>query len=45
VGLLSMSAKFVWFLLGALSASVVWILAAIGLSERLLQVFYGFTGH
>ena len=36
-----MTAKLVWFLLGALFASVFWIIAAIGLSERLMQIFYG----
>ena len=40
-----MNAKLVWFLLGALFASVFWTIAAIGLSERLMQIFYGFAGH
>ena len=40
-----MNAKLVWFLLGALFASVFWAIAAIGLNERLMQVFYGFAGH
>ena len=30
-----MSAKLVWFLLGALFASVFWVIAAIGLNEAL----------
>ena len=41
----SMNAKLAWFLLGALSASVFWIIVAIGLNERLMQVFSGFAGH
>jgi len=41
----TMNAKLVWFLLGALFASVFWAIAAIGLNERLMQVFYGFAGH
>ena len=40
-----MNAKLVWFLLGALFASAFWLIAAIGLNERLMQIFYGFTGH
>jgi hypothetical protein len=44
-GVLSMSAKLAWFFLGALSASVFWVTMAIGLNERLMQVFYGFSGH
>ena len=40
-----MNAKLVWFLLGALFASVFWAIAAIGMNERLMQVFYGFAGH
>lgn len=40
-----MNAKLVWFLLGALFASVFWVIAAIGLNERLMQIFFGFTGH
>jgi hypothetical protein len=39
-----MNAKLAWFLLGALFASVVWVTLAIGLNERLIQVFYGFAG-
>ena len=42
---LSMNAKLAWFLFGALSASVFWVIVAIGLNERLMQVFYGFSGH
>jgi len=45
LGVLSMNAKLAWFLLGALSASVFWVIVAIGLNERLMQVFYGFSGH
>ena len=41
----SMKAKLAWFLLGALSASAFWVIVAIGLNERLMQVFYGFSGH
>lgn len=40
-----MNAKLVWFFLGALFASVLWMVFAIGLNERLIQVFYGFAGH
>ena len=44
-GLLSMNTKVAWFLLGALAASVFWIVLVNGLNEHLMQVFYGFSGH
>ena len=40
-----MNAKLVWFLIGALFASVFWVIAAIGLNDRLTQIFLGFAGH
>ena len=44
-GPLGTNAKLAWFLLGGLVASVFWIVLVIGLNERLMQVFYGFSGH
>ena len=40
-----MSGKMAWFLLGALFASIFWVIVLTGLNERLLQTFYGFAGH
>jgi hypothetical protein len=40
-----MNAKVAWFLLGAVAASAFWIVFLIGLNERLMQVFFGLSGH
>jgi hypothetical protein len=40
-----MNAKLAWFFLGAPFASDFWMTLAIGLNERLMQVFNGFAGH
>ena len=40
-----MNQKLTWFLLGALFASMFWVIVVIGLNEQLLQTFYGFVGH
>jgi hypothetical protein len=40
-----MNTKVTWFLVGALAASIFWLIVVIGLNERLIEVFYGFAGH
>ena len=40
-----MNQKLTWFSLGALFASMFWVIVVIGLNEQLLQTFYGFVGH
>ena len=40
-----MNQKLTWFLLGALFASMFWVIVVIGLNEQLLQTFYRFFGH
>jgi hypothetical protein len=40
-----MNAKLVWFLLGALFASMFWLIVLIGLNEQLMQAFFGLAGH
>jgi hypothetical protein len=42
--LAGMNQKWAWFLLGALFASIFWVIVLIGLNERLLQTFSGFAG-
>jgi hypothetical protein len=40
-----MKGKLAWFVLGALLASMFWLIVLIGLNEQLMQTFFGFTGH
>jgi hypothetical protein len=40
-----MKGKLAWFVLGALSASVFWLIVLIGLNEQLMQAFFGLAGH
>jgi hypothetical protein len=40
-----MNQKLVWFLLGAVLASLFWAIAVSGLNEQLLGTFFGFGGH
>jgi hypothetical protein len=40
-----MNQKLVWFLLGAVFASLFWAIAMSVLNEQLMQTFFGFSGH
>jgi hypothetical protein len=39
-----MNKRWAWFLLGAVSASLFWVIVLIGLNNQLLQAFFGFAG-
>ena len=40
-----MAARVTWFLLGAVSASIVWLAVLATVDQQLLQTFFGFAGH
>jgi hypothetical protein len=40
-----MNQKLAWFQLGALFASMFWVIVVSRLNDQLLQTFYGFVGH
>ena len=40
-----MKGKLAWFVLGALFASMFWLIVFIWLNEQLMQTFFGFAGH
>ena len=40
-----MQGKLVWFLFGALTASLLWGAVLLGVNRQLMQTFLGFAGH
>lgn len=40
-----MNVRVTWFPLGAVSASIVWLVVLATVDQQLLQTFFGFAGH